>query len=68
MQYNSKKYDKIGIKVNIFVRFVGMLHNLMLKLPYFAKNMCEEGSESRFGSEESLNVFRTLEFHCFKFI
>ena len=41
-------------------KFVGMLHNLMLKLPYLGKNTCEEGSESRFGFEESLNVFRTL--------
>ena len=27
--------------------------------------MCEEGSESKFGSEEGLNIFRTLVWWCY---
>ena len=46
MPNKSRKYDKISIKVSIFDRFMGKLHNLMLKLPLFVNNMCEEGSES----------------------
>ena len=37
MQDNSRKCNKISIKLNIFDRFVGKLNNLMLKLPYFVK-------------------------------
>ena len=60
MQDNSRKYDIISIKVNIFDRFMGNIRHLMLKLPKIYENMHEEGSELQFGSKEEINVFWTL--------
>ena len=32
-----------------------------VEITIICENMCEEGSESNYGSEEGLNVFRTLD-------
>ena len=35
------------IKINILYRFMNKLHDLVLKIAYFVKNLCEEGSGFR---------------------
>ena len=56
MQDISRNYDKNSIKVYIF----DIVKQLNAEKDIICENMCEEGSESKFGSEEGLNVFRTL--------
>ena len=56
MQDNSRKYDKF----NISDIFIGELHNVIFKLPYFVEICVRKVLSPKFGSEEGLNVFRTL--------
>ena len=59
MQDNSRKYEVIIIKVNIFDRLMGKFTPFNVKTAVICENTSEEGSESKFGSEEGLNLFQT---------
>ena len=49
------KYDKKSITVNILQIYV-KITQFNVKIAIICENMCEEGSESKYGSEEGLNV------------
>ena len=60
MQDNSRKYKKIKDNIQHNWRIYGKITQFKVEIAIICENMCEEGSESKSGSEEGLNVCRTL--------
>ena len=52
-------HGKIIIKVYVFNIFMETIIWFIAKVTIICETMCEEGSESKFGSEEGWNVFLT---------
>ena len=56
---DSRKYDKISVTINIFDN-LWKITQFNVEIGKICQIICEEGSESKIGSEEGFNVFRTL--------
>ena len=57
MQDNSRKCDKSSIKVNISDIFIGELHCLISKLPYFVEICVSKVLSPKVGSEARIERF-----------